>query len=64
MKNITKEIIDSKLDGVYDALRSGYHIVIKLPNDYEVDIETTEGIRGINYPVKVKINNGELYIIK
>lgn len=63
MENINKEEIDSKLDGEYDALWSAYHIVIKLQG-YEVDIETTIGVKGINCPVRVKISNGKLDIIK
>ena len=69
MKNISKEILDNDLDGEYIGLRSGYYIRIFL-NGLERyaqtsdGIKTTEGIRGINYPVRVKISNGELYIIE
>jgi len=63
MENISKEVLESSLDGVYNALWSAYHIEITLPNKCKVDIETTVGVKGINCPVRVKISNGELNII-
>lgn len=62
MKNISKEVLSSKFDGEYDALWSAYHIVINLQG-FELSIETTVGVRGINCPVRVKINDGKLYIL-
>ena len=59
IQTINKENIP---DGTYDALWSGYLIEIFLSDESYLELKVDNGIRTINAPCIVKINNGEIEV--
>jgi len=45
-------------EGIYEALWGGYNVHFNLSNGFRVDLEMSEGLRGMNIPCTVTVKNG------
>lgn len=67
MKRIISNVKVEIPDGEYTALWSSYNLDILFPfsTDVYVSIESIDGVRGMNCPIKVEVKDGivsEIYI--
>lgn len=49
-------------NGEYNALWSGYGMIILVPDKINQYVDTVVGVRGVNVKTKVRIKNGFLYL--
>lgn len=64
---MSKAVSNTRLnlsDGVYKALWSGYTLtILSNKNEEMAVIETIDGVRGINCPVKVEVEDGIVTVL-